>query len=94
MNNRRAWLSQTIKGILAAAAGVLGLQAQAVQTWIAPGAVVFAPSCPVCHTPGALPGTAIVVADADGSFGGATLSGAVLFICQTCGCLFAGFIPT
>lgn len=52
------------------------------------------PVCPVCRKPGELPGTPIVVANADGSFSGATLPGAVLFVCTGCGNLFAGFVET
>jgi hypothetical protein len=86
MKNRRAWIA----GLLAA----VGLKAQTIPApaWIAPGAFTT-PACPVCHTLGSLPGTAVVVANPDGSVG-ATLPGAMLFICQTCGCLFAGFVPT
>jgi hypothetical protein len=59
------------------------------QTWIAPG-IFAAPLCPVCHTTGVLPNTPVVIANPDGSIG-ATLAKAKLFICQQCGCMFAGF---
>lgn len=50
------------------------------------------PTCPVCGMIGSLPNACIVVANTDGSASlGTVLAKAKLFICEGCGCLYAGF---
>lgn len=86
---RRAWFMN-----------VLAALALKAQTWIPPvrkvanarmWGLTTKPVCPACGAIGSGPSTPIVVANADGSFSGCTLANAYLFVCRSCGCLFAGF---